>query len=72
MEVAFMGDEITRKEFDGLATRVNVIERAIAVTDNELTHIRADIAWIKRGVMWIVAIMGSAVVGALLKLVIKV
>jgi hypothetical protein len=68
----YMGDEITRKEFDLLCVRVNTLERTTAVTDNEITHIRADIAWIKRGVMWIFALLGTTVIGALLKLVLKV
>ena len=67
-----LGDEITRKEFDGLAGRVGELEKTVAVADNELKHILADIQWIKKGVTWIVAIMASAVIGALLKLVLKV
>ncbi len=67
-----MGDEITRQEFDGLVNRVGTLERLTAVTDNEIKHIRDDIAWIKRGVTTIVGLMGTAVVGALLKLVLKV
>ena len=67
-----MGDEITRQEFETLATRVGSLERLAAVSDNELKHIRDDIAWIKRGVTAIMGLMATTVIGALLKLVLKI
>ena len=70
--IRYWEEEITRQEFDALTTRVSSLEKLTAVADNELKHIRDDIAWIKRGITTIVGLMGTAVVGALLKLVLKV
>ncbi len=44
---------------------MGLLERVTAVTDNEMKHIHADIAWIKRGVMWIFALLGTTAIGAL-------
>lgn len=71
-----MGEEVTRQEFDGLTNRVGALERttavAAAITDNELKHIRSDIEWIKKGIGTIAGLMVTAVVGAILKLVLKI
>jgi hypothetical protein len=67
-----MGDDVSRQEFEGLTNRVSALERLLAVTDNEIKHIRDDIAWIRRGITTMTGLMVTAVVGAVLKLVLKI